>query len=647
MIVTEANCPSCGAPIVFKLGSSIVVVCEYCNSAIARKDRNLADLGKVSDLVDTRSPLEIGTPGYFEGVPFTLTGRAQLRHPAGGIWDEWYAALEDGRWGWLAEAQGRFFMTFRRKIRGSNLLPTFDELRPGDSVVVPGSSNRFVVDEKDVATTAGARGEIPYELISGERRTFVDLSGDNAAFATIDYGEQPPALFVGREVTLRELRIFAEHGDELTADKRRVDVGRLICPKCNGPLELRAPDAAQRVTCPSCNALLDVEHGNLTFLESLAKGPPPEIPLGREATLPDGKLTVIGYMIRDCVVEGSTYAWEEYLLYAPQVGFRWLMRSDDHWVYMSPLAGGSVFDGNTSVSFRNKQYRLFNRVNARVRRVFGEFYWRVSVNDVTLAADFVRAPEMISKEASGTEVSWTHGIYLTKEAVEKAFRPARPLRVPKGVGPCQPNPNSVPWVAAVFLLSGALLLVLVFSIVNARRQVFAKSFSFPRLEAKEASTVLFSDPFDLAGRSNIRIAATAPVDNGWVFVEGDLVNDETGLVQAFSLPIELYSGVDGGDSWSEGSNEGEVFLSALPEGRYTMRLEAQWGAENASAGARGGWDSPMTVRLTVEQGVWRIIHLVVLLVILLVPLGIRLVMRLLFERRRWSDSMFNPYESSD
>src|ERR1051325_4695761 len=161
MIVTSANCPSCGAPVTFKLGSSIVVVCEYCNTVIARKDREITDLGKVADIVDTRSPLEVGTAGYFEGVPFTLTGRAQIAHPLGGVWDEWYAAVEDGRWGWLAEAQGHFYMTFPRRLHGQVLIPPFAALKPGEPVVLPAATGRYVVAETGVGTMVAAKGEIP------------------------------------------------------------------------------------------------------------------------------------------------------------------------------------------------------------------------------------------------------------------------------------------------------------------------------------------------------------------------------------------------------------------------------------------------------------------------------------------------------
>ena len=108
----KVSCPACGAWIGFPVGSAIVAVCPYCRSVVARSDRRVEDLGKVAALVETDSLLEVGRQGRYQDVPFELTGRTQLAHPAGGVWDEWYAAFGDGRWGWLAEAQGRFYLTF-------------------------------------------------------------------------------------------------------------------------------------------------------------------------------------------------------------------------------------------------------------------------------------------------------------------------------------------------------------------------------------------------------------------------------------------------------------------------------------------------------------------------------------------------------
>ena len=80
MSALVANCPACGAPVEFKSGQSIVVICSYCRSAVARTDRELKDLGKVAELIETGSPLDVGLRGTFKDVPFELTGRAQLGH---------------------------------------------------------------------------------------------------------------------------------------------------------------------------------------------------------------------------------------------------------------------------------------------------------------------------------------------------------------------------------------------------------------------------------------------------------------------------------------------------------------------------------------------------------------------------------------
>lgn len=640
MIVTSASCPACGGPIEFKIGSSIVVVCEYCNSAIARTDRDLENLGKVADLLDTRSPLEVGMTGSLDGRPFVLTGRAQLRHQAGGVWDEWYASFGGDRWGWLAEAQGRFYLTFPQRVADGQLIAPFEVLRPGDAVVVPGSPNRYIVSETGHATTISAEGEIPYALTPGERYAYADLEGDQSAFATIDFSESPPVVFHGREVTLNEIGVRATE-DTFGASQRRVRVERLTCPHCGGPMELKAPDRSLRVTCPSCNSLLDVDHGKLRYLQTLEQGPQPIIPLGSEGNLLEGRFVVAGFMIRSCFVEGVRYPWEEYLLYNPQHGFRWLVRGDDHWTYVRPLSAGAVFDGETVVTWRDRTYKRFQDVTARVEHVLGEFYWRVEVGETSRATDFIRPPEMISKECTPAEVLWSLGTHLEREAVQKAFRLERELPKPRTVGPAQPNPIQNPLPTWLALTAIAVAIFVALEIVGPNREVLAKTFSFEALESKDATQTVFSDPFELGAMGNIYVKVSAPVDNSWFYVEGDLVNEETGLVQAFSLPVEYYHGVDAGESWSEGSTEAETFLSSLPAGRYTLRLEAQWNDERSTR-----WQAPMRASVEVRQGVPRLIHFLVVLVLLGVPALVQGLRRRQFEVRRWSESMFNPYESS-
>ncbi|MBO0222900.1 hypothetical protein J0689_26840, partial [Vibrio parahaemolyticus] len=65
------------------------------------------------------------------GQRFELTGRARLQHQLGGYWDEWYATFSNGWVWWLAEAQGRFYMTFFKPLPEGSVLPSFGEIAPG------------------------------------------------------------------------------------------------------------------------------------------------------------------------------------------------------------------------------------------------------------------------------------------------------------------------------------------------------------------------------------------------------------------------------------------------------------------------------------------------------------------------------------
>jgi Domain of unknown function (DUF4178) len=654
----QANCPACGAQVIFKTGSSIVVVCDFCHSVVARTDRGIEDAGKVADVVESGSPLEVGLGGVYFGVAFVLTGRAQLQHAAGGFWDEWYASFSDGRWGWLAEAQGRFYMTFPISVPQPALLPPFEQLQLGQPVHAIPSQQPPVVAEKGTARMMAAEGEIPYLLMPGETYAYADLSGHEGVFGTLDYGERPPLVFVGREATLAELG-FANARRTTEREARAVAAAQLNCPNCGGPLELRAPDRAERVTCPNCGSLLDVNQGQLRYLKKLErKGPPPSIPLGATAEFEERPQTVIGFMVRSVEFEGVRYFWQEYLLYNPATGFRWLVESDGHWSYVKSVPPGEVAEAN-GAHYGGKRFKIFQDAAARVEYVEGEFYWKVSVGELARATDFVAPPLMLSKEvpiAQGSrggaleseEVNWSLGSYTPLKEVERKFNVNLPS--PHTVAPNQPWTNGKIYGYWAALMVVAIFVGLFTLVAAPRARVFTQSYTLSPSAAPtpapgdeppapdEKTQVIFTDPLEIQGRRNIRITGAANVDNNWVYVAGDLINEETGLVQEFELPIEYYYGVEDGESWSEGEAEQSVYLPALPEGRYTMRLEAQW----------DGWNKPEPPQFTVkvDQGVPRLVNMLFLLIALSALPLIAAWRHFSFERRRWADSGFNPYGST-
>ncbi|MDT5272182.1 MAG: hypothetical protein QOH49_4368 [Acidobacteriota bacterium] len=663
----RANCPACGAEVLFKTGSSVVVVCEFCRSVVARTDRGIEDLGKVADIAESGSPLEVGLRGVYLGVAFELTGRAQLQHAAGGFWDEWYAAFADGRWGWLAEAQGRFYLTFQIQVPSPNGLPSFDALQLGQQVWAIPAQSPPVVAEKGTARMLGAKGEIPYLLTPGETYAYADLSGAGGVFGTLDYGEQPPLVFVGREVTLDELGLA--HAQRTTErEARAVTATQVSCPNCGGPLELRAPDRTERVGCPNCGSLLDASQGRLRYLKTLErKGWGQSIPLGGTAEFEGRPFTVIGYMVRSVEFEGVRYFWQEYLLYNPAVGFRWLVESDGHWSYVTSVPPGEVVESGSRALHAGRSFKMFQDAVARVEYVEGEFYWKVEAGEQARATDYVAAPLMLSKEVpvasgrrgggqiSAEEINWSLGAYTPLKEIERKFNVDLPS--PKTVAPNQPWPHKKVYAYWALLMLAALALGLFTLVAAPRKTVFEQTYSLqaqptaspspsplpgvaqaPEESGNEKTQVIFTDPISLTGGRNLRVTGRAlNVDNNWLYVAGDFIDEETGLIQQFDLPMENYHGVEDGETWSEGDPEQVAYLPALPEGRYTVRLEAQW--EN--------WNQPTPPQFSVrvEQGVPRLANLLLLLIALSVIPVLFAIRHFSFERRRWADSAFNPYAS--
>jgi len=650
MSVLQAQCPACGGPVEFKSGQSVVVICTYCRSAVARTDRELKDLGKVAEIVETGSPLDVGLRGTWRGVPFELTGRAQLGHEMGGQWDEWYATFSNGWLGWLAEAQGRFYLTFQYPPTEGVALPSFDQLQLGQPLQGLPQQAQLMVAETGRATARSAKGEIPYLLTPGETYYYADLAGPNGAFGTLDYNESPPLIFLGSQVSLADLGITTTRTPE--RGKRQVGAAQLNCPHCAGPLELRAPDKTERVTCPNCNSLLDVNQGQLSFLKSIkATGFVPVIPIGSTGQLPEGQMTVIGAMQRSVTIEGVQYFWSEYLLYNPQIGFRWLVNSDNHWNYVQAISPGDVLESAKSVSFRGKNFKIFQDAPAVVETVLGEFYWKVEAGEMVRGVDYVKPPEMLSKEVSFVqvaddkqtkkrttgEINWSLGTYLPVAEVEKTFGLKGLLR-PSTVAPNQPYPHK--WVYkywGIFLVVAVLAGLVSVIASGSTRQVFSQNITLAALPNADGTQVYFSEPFELAGRSNIRISGEAPVDNSWIYLEGDLINDDTGVVQSFPIEISYYYGVEDGESWTEGTRNDSAYTSSLPAGRYILRLEGQWER----------WQQPASLNVKIEQNVTNGFNFLVMLIALsLLPI-IMLIYHISFERRRWSESMFGGGDDSD
>ena len=680
MSARAAQCPNCGGAIRFRTGASLVSICPQCKSAVARKGADLEAIGTVAELVPTSSPFKVGMDARPEkGTrPFHIAGRLQLS-TGEGTWDEWYVGFTDGTWGWLAEAQGGFWLMTPVT---APTVPAYEALQPGETLDL-GAYGTFAIVEVREATYASAQGELPFAAPPGSVFRYADLSGADGGLATLDYGDGPglDGFYVGKPVALASLGIA-----ELVAwSDRTVSVKALAlnCPNCGGALQLKDPANTVRIACPFCGSLLGAAGGEeqgppskFAVLEKLAAVPfKPALKVGSEGTLRGHKYAILGAVRKACSSGGEDYFWTEYLLKEEKSeGYNWLAESNGHYTLLEPVPAGEVKDGTRVAVFRGNSYRIFSRSQARVAGVLGEFYWAVRVGEATEATDYIRPPRMLSKEKAKKEIAWTEGSYVPREEIAAAFALKEPLPPPKGVGACQPWPHagtSHLWWKTALLLSLASIVVFflaklltphavvydqTFDLTDPRRAIYtarggANSTSVDWTQgdtgqapgqanptaareaaeaAQSAARVLLSEPFETKRGANLAVDLRAPTNNTWVQVGFDLISEATGEVRSFDLISDRYSGVDGGESWSEGSQNRRIYVPRLPPGRWILRLDPE-----SEAGQAPPW---FRVRLT--SGVPHVSHLVLVIVFLLLVPTLLAFRRITFEGRRWAGSDF-------
>jgi hypothetical protein len=194
-----ANCPNCGAKITFRWSASVQTVCEYCKSILVRTDIDLQKVGKVADLPANSSPIQIGTEGVYGPHSFVAIGRIIYEYDQGN-WNEWHLMMNNGTSGWLSDAQDEYAVTFSAPGRK---MPK--ECRVGQDYTW--DNNSYKVSTITKAHYRGVEGELPFQYWDKADVVFVDLMSYTGKFATIDYSDDQPVLYLGEFVDFDSLKL--------------------------------------------------------------------------------------------------------------------------------------------------------------------------------------------------------------------------------------------------------------------------------------------------------------------------------------------------------------------------------------------------------------------------------------------------------
>lgn len=427
------------------------------------------------------------------------------------------------------------------------------------------------------------------------------------------------------------------------------------CGNCGGAVELRALSHAVSVTCTTCGAILDPRDPNLVILQQarLRESITPKIPLGTRGTWHGQAYEVIGFQQRSITVEGVRYAWDEYVLFNPYHGFRYLTEYQGHWndvrvVREIPDVGSSgqrpraTHDGRT--------YKHFQHARATTDYVIGEFPWRVTVGDAVDADDYVDPPYMLSSEGTEAERTWSLGEYTAGAKIWKAFDLPGTPPAPIGVFANQPNPHNGGAAAGctVFVvLLGLLVLLMGWRAMTAdRERVFSQQYTWQPGVAEQS---FVTPTFTLRDSGTLSIDLSAAVSNSWLGLDLALVNLDTGTAYNVAQSVEYYFGTEGGEAWTEGSRQASVFLREVPAGQYYLRVEPEGPAPIPALAGRAAPAVQRAVAygITVTRDVPSYLPYLLAIVVLLFLPAIAGWRAVSFESRRDAEGDYGSSSSGD
>jgi hypothetical protein len=390
---------------------------------VVREGEVLKRIGKMAELFDDHSPLQLQTSGVWNGQAFSLIGRLQYTYGEG-TWTEWHALLNDGSSAYLGEDNGAY--VFSLPMSQQAVVPA-EVFRVGANTAINGMP--FSVASNQQVALMSAQGELPYLPELGRSFAMVELrsqSADVQATAevlSIDYGRVPPELSKGQSVRLEDLKLTGLRDASGKDEKGRA----FTCPNCGSALAALLA-TTQSMTCSACHSIIDLSQGVGGELRHATQDEPvqPLIALGSSGTLQGVDWQVVGWQHRmghDPGDPDEHFGWDEYLLFNQKRGFTFLVDSTEGWSVVKQATGAPVVSSNgQSATYLGTRYLLKESYQAETDYVLGEFYWQVSRGQKTSNRDYATGKSLLSMEQSAQELTWSVGGQIASDAVAQAFK---------------------------------------------------------------------------------------------------------------------------------------------------------------------------------------------------------------------------------
>lgn len=367
----------------------------------------------------------------------------------------------------------------------------------------------------------------------------------------------------------------------------------LDCPSCGGPFELHAAGYSTLHVCQYCGSEIDLTGDDDTRLiaQHVEAAKALLIPLGSKGVINGIEWVCVGNLEK---TDGWDQ-WEEFLLFNPYHGYRWLIFTASGWSLGTPILSQPGTPRGSTVLFEGtRMKRIYDPATSTIKRAIGEFYWQVKKGDTVKSTSYAGGGRVLSCEMTGDEFNWTLEEFVSSKDVANAFGVEDTGQYPK-IGdypsPHQPNPYSNNTVTLGLIASIAFVAAILVSVVLSFDKAEQRSQTFTANPATSARNFTLGT-FTVTGRPRpFTISARGePGNNNWMYLEYTLTNTATDEEIIASQPIEYYYGGD----WKEDDRRGTVKIASVPPGTYEMSAEVllpedEARGSQATAQVSGGW----------------------------------------------------------
>jgi hypothetical protein len=586
----------------------------------------LKEKGSMVCTQDTLTPIQIGTSGVWNNKKFTVIGRVRC-YFEDDIVNNWSIYFEDGRLLSLVEGYGHYAVYEKIPPDVKLTYSKVYRLAIGNGTVESVSGKRYVLERKNTCLRIEVEGEawvfdwngvfgtVEAASLEGDRVELMDLESNAYLCFRIHYQDFEAFNF-----------------QHLRPQKIGTITKTLTCTQCIKPIELRSFPLAQSFACKHCGAALSYQGGQIKYRQRLKLDKSPAIPLYVSGVIKGTEYEVVGFAEKE---DAHGWAWREYTLFNPAKGYAFLSEYNGHWIFLIEKNEAPVMEQRNKggLRFKDKEFLLFNEFHYSIKDARGEFPGDVFNDTNPQCREFICPPEIWVREYAHQGMVWYHGEHISSYEIYSAFGRDISLPYRVGVGAVQPIKGSVDlqWLKKS-MLAAAIFLFLLFGLTAwFNREEVVYSDTIQLVDSLNTQTTI-TPKFRLdKGHGNLQIEVQSPLVNNWLETNITLVNADNAKEYSVVAGIEYYSGYEGGESWSEGSNSKQVLLTEVPAGNYFLEIIAS----KQDRVAIPEYSVTATYDVTMWSNFW------IIFAMILVPALLLYAYILIREGARWTNSSFS------